>query len=49
MIVIGSGIEIGSKIIIGDSAPPTATFVVIENTTDNIITEQGNFIIEEQV
>ena len=49
MIVIGSGIEIGGRIVIGPTEAPTATFIVIENTTDNIVTEAGNLIIEELV
>jgi hypothetical protein len=47
-ILIGGGIEIGRGILIGGDLPPVqVNYIVIENTTDIIVTEQGGLIIEE--
>lgn len=48
-ILVGTGITVGRGILIGGDLPPVqVNYIVIENTTDDIIvTEQGGLIIEE--
>jgi hypothetical protein len=46
-VVIGSGITFGSGITVGTVIVPVVKYIVEENGSTFIITENGNFIVEE--